>query len=108
MRVDEPGKVFRPAERRELLAHLSDLGSPRPERRAAAALKATEILRQKGMSWSALMSPLRRGDSCPEGPPSDWREHAITLLESPDLTTTESAFIRKCLSGNTLSLWNHL
>ena len=54
------------AERRRLVGILARLGSDFDGERAAAALLATRLLRDRGLSWDQLLPSL---DAPPAGPP---------------------------------------
>ena len=98
MQANERDASLRPAERKQLLALLEVLGSPEPAERAAAALQATTFLRQKGLPWSDLVPPSgSRGGSSRNDVPEDWRDQAITLLENPDITEADRAFLAKIM-----------
>ncbi len=89
---------LRLTDRKRLLAHLTGLGASDPERRARAALEAAELLRQKGLSWQALMSGGLEGENADDQPPTDWRAQATALLTHPGLTEAECKFLRKILA----------
>ena len=84
---------LRQTDRRRLLAHLVKLGDEDPDQRAKAALAATDLLRRKGLDWSALVpaGSGKAGDALAR----DWKEQAIELANCADLTPTERAFVLK-------------
>ena len=73
-----------------LLRHLARLGASDPEQRAEAALAASDLLRRKGVPWTALI-PIEREDE----PIGDWPASATRLLDHPNLTTDERAYVKK-------------
>ena len=82
--------TLRLTDRKVLLRHLSKLSAPDPEQRAQAALEASELLRRKGVPWTALI-PLEREDE----PVGGWPAPATRLLDHPDLTAEERAYVKK-------------
>ena len=83
--------------RHKLLRHLERLGDADPERRAAAALAASQIMGQHGLEWHAL---LPAGSYATEAstPPPDWRTQALVLAHHPVITGPERAFLLKLAS----------
>jgi len=82
---------LRMADRKRLLSYLVKLGAPDPGQRAAAALQATELLRQKGLSWTVLV-PVSRDDD-DDVPLPDWRAQILKLAEHPALALDERTYL---------------
>ena len=86
-----PPATLRLTDRKVLLRHLAKLDAPDPERRAEAALAASDLLRRKGVPWTALIPLDREESSAPEG----WPVQARRLLDHPGLTQDERLYVRK-------------
>ena len=80
--------------RRRLLGHLEQLGVANPEQRAEAALAATQILRDQGLSWRSLL-PAGPNATAENAPLPDWRNRAIALVHHADITAPERAYLLK-------------
>lgn len=93
MPADPAAFPLRMTDRKRLLSHLVKLGAPDPGLRAAAALKATELLQRRGLSWAALV-PVGRDDDADDVPP-DWRALALELAEHPALAPDERVYVLK-------------
>ena len=78
--------------RHKLLRHLEQLADADPQQRAAAALAASQLMRQHGLEWRAL---LPAGSHATEAstPPPDWRTQALVLAHHPAVTGSEQAFL---------------
>ena len=83
--------TLRMTDRKALLRHLAKLADADPTTRADAALKASELLQRKGVPWIAFI-PLERETS---NAPAAWPAPATSLLDHPDLTKDERAYVRK-------------
>ena len=94
MFTDNAMTSLRQTDRRRLLAHLVKLGDENPDLRAKAALAATELLRRKGLGWSALV-PTGSGKAGGNGLAHDWKAQALELANHLDLTPAERAFVLK-------------
>ena len=77
----------------QLLGHLEQLGAADPERRAEAALAASEMMRQQGLEWRSLLPPAEGVKA--ENTPPDWRSQVMVLAHHADTTAAEQAFLLK-------------
>ena len=89
------GATLRETERRQLLAALATLGSPDPASRAEAALKVSNMMARKGLSWSTLLPATEAGNGGDSAPPPDWRAEVVALLARPDLDPVDRLFLHK-------------
>lgn len=89
--------ALRQTDRKRLLGQLVKLGDADPEQRAKAALAATELLRRKGLDWSALV-PVDRAESVTVDPPPNWQRRALAMSVHPSVTPDESTFLNQ-ISG---------
>ena len=85
---------LRQTDRRRLLAHLVKLGDENPDLRAKAALAATELLRRKGLDWSALI-PTGAGKGDGDGFAHNWKVQAVELASHSALTPAERNYVMK-------------
>lgn len=83
-------KALAKRDRDKLVAILGMLGSDFDGERAAAGLKATELLRARGLTWSDVV-PARRGATPPPGQPA-W---CNTRADDLDLCTRHFASLRR-------------
>ena len=95
MATNAAGTPLRLTDRKKLLAYLAALGAPEPEIRAGAALKADEMVKRKGLTWFALIPAAEQNDTVNETPPPGWRADVLALLNRPDLTPIDRAFLQK-------------
>ncbi len=88
---------LRQTDRKRLLGHLLKLDDADPGQRAQAALDASNLLRRKGLDWSALV-PADRAESVTVAPPHNWQRRALAMSVHPGVTAAESTFLNQ-ISG---------
>ncbi len=89
--------MLSPTELRRLVAVLSRLGSAFDGERAAAALLASRMLRDRGLTWDTLLSarPSGPAPSRPADPPGNTgTDFTLCLWNIKLLTDWEQRFIR--------------
>ena len=95
---DSLAVAMRLTDRKRLLQLLNLLGAPDAGQRAKAAMDATRLLHDRGLSWRALL-PVG-SDAAPEdAAPPAWRERVLALMGHAAITAEERAFLLK------LSAW---
>ena len=82
--------ALRQTDRKCLLRHLANLGASDPEQRAKAALAASELLQERGVSWAGLLQI--DPDAGDDVPVFDWRAAAEQLAVRADLSRSDRAF----------------
>lgn len=95
---DSLAVALRLTDRKRLLQLLNLLGAPDAGQRAKAALDATRLLQDRGLSWRALL-PIGPDTAPGNVPPPDWRERTATLMRHAAVTAEERAFLLK------MSVW---
>ena len=85
---------LRHTDRERLLDHVAALEAQDASVRADAALAATRLLREKGLSWRALLGADEE-EPTTEPVPVHWRSQVKELLTSQAITPAERAFLGK-------------
>ena len=89
------------ADRAKLARILGMMGSDHVGERAAAALKASDLLRQRGLTWLDVLSGGEppRPQASPYPPPRGFAADAQACLRQPDLFTAWEREFLSSVSG---------
>ena len=89
---------LRLSDHRRLLRLLKSLAHADTERRATAALEASQLLYGKGLTWEGLIPAPANDDADTDAlpiAPDDWRSKAYLLLAHGELTKAEHGTVKR-------------
>ncbi len=94
-------KQLAPPQRTKLIAILGMLGSEFDGERAAAALKASELVKANGLTWHDLLSPQPQQPQDPAV--ANWRAMLHDCMASNLMTEWERGFLQSLMGFRKIS-----